>query len=98
MSLIYTCNLCGETIGREAPYVTLNGNGDRSKDFWRTGYVGHYHADPQIGCWNRILETIRLADAPRLDEIPTATYQSITAKRRRHRPLEPDDGIAPPAA
>jgi hypothetical protein len=98
MSLIYTCNLCGETIAREAPYVTLNGNGDRSKDFWRTGYVGHYHADPQVGCWNKILETIRLADAPRLDEIPTATHQSITARRRKHRPLEPDDGIAPPPA
>ena len=78
--------------------VTLNGGGDRSADFWRTGNVGHYHADPEVGCWNRILETIRTADAPRLDTIPTATYQSITARRRRHRPLEPDDGIAPPPA
>ena len=84
-------------IDREAAFVTLNGNGDRAKDFWRTGYVGHYHADPEIGCWNSILDTIREADAARLNTIPTASYQSITAKRRRHRPLEPDDGIAPPA-
>ena len=76
MSLIYTCNLCGEMIDRETPYVTLNGNGDRAKDFWRTGYVGHYHADPEVGCWDRILESIRLCDAPELDKIPTATYQS----------------------
>jgi len=97
MSIIYTCNLCGETIGADTPYVTLNGNGDRSRDFWKSGYVGHYHADPEAGCWNRILDMIRRADAPRLDAIPTASYQSITAKRRKHRPLEPDDGIVPPA-
>ena len=97
MSLIYTCNLCGETIGAETPFVTLHGNGDRSRDFWKSGYVGHYHADPEVGCWNRILDTIRMADAPRLDTIPTASYQSITSKRRRHRPLETDDGIAPQA-
>ena len=94
MSLIYTCNLCGEMIDREAPYVTLSGNGDRAREFWRTGYVGHYHADPEVGCWNRIH---RLCDAAELGSIPTATHQSITARRRRHRPLEPDDGIAPAA-
>jgi hypothetical protein len=97
MSLIYTCDLCGEMIDREAPYVTLNANGDRAAGFWRTGYVGHYHADPDVGCWNRMLAAIRRCDAPALDDIPTATYQSITAKRRKHRPLEPDDGIAPAA-
>ena len=97
MSLIYTCNLCGETIATDAASVTRNGTGDRAKDFWRSGYVGHYHADPEVGCWNRVLETIRLCDAPCLDAIPTATYQSITAARRKHRPPEPDDGIAPPA-
>ena len=94
MSLIYTCNFCGETIGINVPYVTLNGNGERSAAFWRTGYVGHYHADPAIGCWNRMLEAIRLTDAPRLDEIPTATYQGITARRRKHRPLSPEDDAA----
>jgi hypothetical protein len=97
MSIITTCNLCGEAIGTDTPFVTLNGNGDRARDFWRTGYVGHYHADPEVGCWNSILDSIRLHDAPRLDAIPTATYQSITARRRRHRPLEPDDGISPAA-
>ena len=49
MSLTYTCDLCGAMIDRETAYVTLNGNGDRAKDFWRSGYVGHYHADPEIG-------------------------------------------------
>ena len=97
MSLTYTCDLCGAMIDREAAYVTLNGNGDRAQDFWRTGYVGHYHADPEIGCWNLILDTIRQAAPSHLDTIPTASYQAITAKRRKHRPLEPDDGIAPPA-
>ena len=94
MSLIYTCNYCGETIGSNVPYVTLNGNGDRSQDFWRTGYVGHYHADPAVGCWDRILETIRLSDAPRLDEIPTASHQAITARRRKHRRMNAEDDAA----
>lgn len=92
MSITYTCNFCGESISRDDAYVTLNANGERSQDFWRTGYVGHYHADPTVGCWNRILETIRLCDAPRLDEIPTATHQAITARRRKHRRLPEDDG------
>jgi len=94
MSLIYTCDFCGETIAASVPYVTLNGNGERSGDHWRTGYVGHYHADPAVGCWNRMLEAIRKSDAPRLDEIPTASYQAITARRRKHRPLNPEDGTA----
>jgi len=94
MSLIYTCNFCGEIIGHNVPYVTLNANGERSADHWRTGYVGHYHADPAAGCWNRMLEAIRLCDAPRLDSIPVATYQAITAHRRKHRPPDPDDGAA----
>ena len=98
MSLIYTCNFCGETIDHNTPYVTLNGNGERSADFWRTGYVGHYHADPDVGCWNRMLAAIRLYDAPRLDEIPVATHQAITARRRKHRPPSTGDGAAPPAA
>jgi len=97
MSLIYTCNFCGETIGHDIPYVTLNANGERSADFWRTGYVGHYHADPATGCWIRMLETIRLHDAPRLDEIPTASYQAIAARRRKHRPVSPGEGAAPGA-
>ena len=98
MSLIYTCNLCGETIDREAPYVTLNGNGDRAQDFWRTGYVGHYHADPEVGCWNRILETIRLADAPRLDAIPTATLPVDHRPAAQAPPARsPTTGSRPPA-
>jgi hypothetical protein len=95
MSLTHTCNFCGEMIDHNVPYVTLNGNGERSAEHWRTGYVGHYHADPAVGCWNRMLEAIRRCDAPRLDEIPTATYQAITARRRKHRPLGQDDGAAP---
>ena len=95
MSVTHTCNFCGEMIAHNVPYVTLNGNGERSADHWRTGYVGHYHADPAVGCWNRMLEAIRRCDAPRLDEIPTATYQAITARRRKHRPLGLDDGGAP---
>lgn len=95
MSLIYTCNYCGEQIAGNVPYVTLNGNGERSQEFWRTGYVGHYHADPAVGCWNHVLDAIRLCDAPRLDEIPTATYQAITARRRKHRPLSTGDDVTP---
>jgi hypothetical protein len=97
MTLIYTCNFCGETIGHDSPYVTLNASGERSADFWRTGFVGHYHADPAVGCWTRMLETIRRHDAPRLDDIPTATYQAITARRRKHRPVSPGEGAAPAA-
>ncbi len=91
MSLTYTCDFCGEPIANDIPYVTLNGNGERSAEFWRTGYVGHYHADPAMGCWTRMLEAIRLTDAPQLDAIPTATHQGISARRRKHRPLTPED-------
>ena len=47
MSLIYTCNYCGETIAAGMPYVTV------------------------------------------------ASHQAISARRRKHRPLEPEDGAAP---
>lgn len=95
MTLICRCDFCGETIDHDVPHVTLNASGERAADFWRTGYVGHYHADPAVGCWNRMLEAIRLCDAPRLDEIPTASHQAITARRRKHRPLMADEGGAP---
>jgi len=97
MSIIYSCNFCGETIDREAPFVTLNGNGDRSDGFWKTGYVGHYHAEPTVGCWDRVLELLRAAEewAPKISSIPTATPQSIAARRRKHqRVIEPTDGDA----
>ena len=96
MPLICTCDFCGETIDQDVPYVTLNASGERSAEFWRTGYVGHYHADPETGCWKRMLEAIRLCDAPRLEEIPAASHQAITARRRKHRPLAADEGSAPP--
>ena len=72
MSITYKCNLCGETIDRDAPLVILNSDGERSANQWRSGWIGHYHADPAIGCWQRILDIIRAADgwAPRLDAIP----------------------------
>ncbi len=94
MSLIYTCNFCGEMIASGEPYVTLTGNGERSADHWRTGWVGHYHADPELGCWTRMLQAIRACDAPRLDEIPTASHQAISARRRRHRRIDADGGGA----
>jgi hypothetical protein len=94
MSIIYTCNFCGETIDRDQSFVTLNGNGDRSDGHWRTGYVGHYHTGPDASCWMRILEVIQAADewGPRLDRIPTASPQLIAARRRRHR--AGDDPVA----
>ncbi len=95
MSLIYTCNFCGETIAADDPYVTLNANGERAADFWRTGWIGHYHADPALGCWSRLLQAVRSCDAPRLDEIPTASHQAITARRRRHKRPDGDEGAAP---
>ena len=83
MSLIYTCDLCGAMIDREAPYVTLNGNGDRVEGLLATGYVGHYHADPEVGCWNRILETIRLA-----------TRRAWTPSPRRRTSRSPPGGAS----
>jgi hypothetical protein len=92
MSLIVSCNYCGEPIVRGDPYVTLNGNGDRSAAIRTSGYVGHwhYHADPQIGCWKRILAVIRAAEdwPSKLDRIPTANHQPIAARRRKHRHIE----------
>lgn len=91
MSITYKCNLCGETIDRDAPLVILNSDGERSANQWRSGWIGHYHADPAIGCWQRILEIIRAADgwAPRLDAIPTAVEESIAEARSKHRHCEP---------
>ena len=87
MSITYTCNLCGEPIDRSDPMVVLNGDGERSSGHWRTGWVGHYHADPDVGCWQRLLDMIRAADgrAPRLDTIPTASAESIADARARYR-------------
>lgn len=96
MSITYTCNLCGEIIARGVPFVILNGDGARSGDHWRTGWIGHYHADPEVGCWQRILEIVQSADcrAPRLASIPTATIDTIADARAKHRLLdapEPQD-------
>ncbi|HEX8157095.1 MAG TPA: hypothetical protein VF526_06885 [Solirubrobacteraceae bacterium] len=87
MSITYTCNVCGETIEGGSPRVVLNADGERSADHWRSGWIGHYHADPSAGCWQRILDVIRAADgrAPRLDSIPTALDKSIADARRKHR-------------
>jgi hypothetical protein len=87
MSITYTCNLCGETIEGGSPLVVLNGDGERSANHWRSGWIGHYHADPTVGCWQRILDIIRAADgrAPRLDSIPTAADESIADARSKHR-------------
>ena len=87
MSITYICNLCGETIEGKSPRVVLNGDGERSANHWRSGWVGHYHADPEVGCWQRILDIIRAADgwAPRLDSIPTAVDESIADARSKHR-------------
>jgi hypothetical protein len=86
LSITFTCNLCGETIDRNVPLVILNGNGERSASHWATGWVGHYHADPERGCWQRILEIIRAADGgrSRLDAIPIASDESIADARSKH--------------
>jgi hypothetical protein len=87
MSITYKCNLCGETIDRDSPLVILNSDGERSANHWRSGWIGHYHADPAVGCLQRILDIIRAADgwAPRLDAIPTAIDEAIAEARRKHR-------------
>jgi hypothetical protein len=87
MSIIYSCNLCGETIADGEPFVTLNGNGDRSGNVWKTGWVGHYHSRSSDDCWRRILDAIRVADgsARRLDHIPIATSEEIASRRDLHQ-------------
>ncbi len=88
MSITYTCNLCGETIGPDEPFVTLNGNGDRSENAWKTGWIGHYHSRTPADCWQSILDVIRAADGSgrRLDGIPVATPEEIEARRMTLRP------------
>ncbi|MGH2918079.1 MAG: hypothetical protein ACRDLS_05680 [Solirubrobacteraceae bacterium] len=83
MSITYTCNLCGEMIGNDEPFVTLNGNGDRSENAWKTGWIGHYHSRSAADCWHAILDVIRAADGSdrRLANIPTATAEEIAARR-----------------
>jgi hypothetical protein len=97
LSIIYSCNLCGETIADGEAFVTLNGNGDRSDNIWRTGWVGHYHSRSDSDCWRRILESIRDFDgsAGRLDHIPIATEDEIATKRGGHlRPILLSDRAA----
>ncbi len=92
MSITYTCNLCGETITDGEAFVALTGNGDRSENAWKSGWIAHYHSRSANDCWKRILDVIRAADASerRLSAIPTATYDEILARRDMHQ--------APPAA
>jgi hypothetical protein len=101
MSIIYICNICGQTIGYEEPFVTLTGNGDRSENVWKTGWIGHYHARSGSDCWQRILDGIRASDGSgrRLDTIPTASPEEIDVRREHHRPLMLTDraAAAPPA-
>jgi len=87
MSIIYSCNLCGETIADGEAFVVLNGNGDRSDNVWKTGWVGHYHSRSVDDCWTRILSSIRSLDgsAGRLDHIPVATIEEIAGQRDGHR-------------
>jgi hypothetical protein len=91
MSIIYTCNLCGEQIGDDEPFVTLNGNGERSESAWKSGWVGHYHSRSASDCWNRLLNVVRAADGShrRLDGIPVATSDEISARRVGHLPRPP---------
>jgi hypothetical protein len=83
MSIIYTCNLCGETIASDEAFVTLNGNGDRSEGAWKSGWIGHYHSRNATDCWQGILDIVRSADGSdrRLAGIPTATAAEIATRR-----------------
>ena len=83
MSVSYTCNLCGETIGNDEPFVMLTGNGDRSENAWKTGWIGHYHSRSPSDCWQAILDTVRATDGSerRLAAIPTASEDEIFARR-----------------
>jgi hypothetical protein len=95
LSINYTCNLCGETIGNDEPFVTLNGNGDRSANAWKTGWVGHYHSRSGSDCWQGILDVIRAADGSdrRLAGIPTATDDEIALRRGTLLPLLTTDAF-----
>ncbi|MDX6690196.1 MAG: hypothetical protein QOG15_1653 [Solirubrobacteraceae bacterium] len=83
MSITYTCNLCGETIAPDEPFVTLNGNGERSENAWKSGWIGHYHSRSATDCWQGILDVVRAADGSdrRLAGIPTASDDEIAARR-----------------
>ena len=97
MSLMFTCNFCGETIADDVPYVTLNGNGDRSQELLALGLrrpLPHRSRGRLLGPDPRCGSPV---DAPRLDAIPTASHQAIAARRRKHRPLRPNDGATPAA-
>ncbi len=92
MSFVTTCDYCGREIkpGDAWAMITTESRGMenlRKRERWEGGYAGHYHARRNYDCYWKIDEAIRLVHeyAPTLETIPTATGQSIAAKRRKHR-------------
>lgn len=85
MSVIYTCDLCGEPIAAENK-VTLQVQADYRSDVG-SGWVGHYHDE---GCWQRISDGIYLVEefGANIENIPTISGQAVAARRRRHRKQE----------
>jgi hypothetical protein len=96
MSVLMTCDYCGEAITAEQTYITLSVAGryqdrDAALGHERVNFTfGHYHTgDTPDGygfCWNRVYEAAELVSVGgELERIPVLTGQQVAARRRKHR-------------
>lgn len=97
MTVIVTCDYCGEPIETGDLYVTLNVRGHvpttTNTIGWRSvnNDSGHYHTQPcededGPACWWKVKDAVRLVEqcGPSLEQIPTISAQAVAARRRKH--------------
>lgn len=97
MSVITTCDYCGETIDPDelSVEVTTMGhfpNEDGHRRFHNFA-MGNYHTEPRDSgkaCYWRIKDSIDLTEelGAALEAIPTISAQAVAARRRKHHKIE----------
>jgi hypothetical protein len=85
VSIVFKCDFCGQQIGPEEPYVTLEVQGGKQADKrWSSGYAGHYHtADEGRDCWERVKEALDVIHGwgPAVESLPVAERSDPDAQR-----------------
>ena len=94
MSVITTCNYCGEVIDPGDMSLAVSVQGRRPGDHFINKNVGHYHADgwPEGSCYRQVLDAIQLMHGvgPSLEQIDTIPEREVRQQRAAHvRPGEP---------
>ena len=97
ITTFWTCDYCGRDI--HGPYyatIRVRGRGvdiDTGEDVDLED-DHHYHAGHNGSCYRKAYDALLLAEdfGATLETIPTATGQSIAAKRRKYRKEDEPDG------